>query len=304
MNKSKTFSLSELRIRDPFIVVDKENNRYLMYSQIGNRICNDMYNGGIECFSSTDFNNWKPEGTVALVDRDFKGYPPFWAPEIHEINGKWYLFFSCLREEGEDLSRGTIILRSATPLGPFKNFGKSPQTPKDEESLDGTFWRDDNKQSWMIYCHEWCQVKDGKMKAIRLKEDMSTTIGDPIHLFNASEAPWTCDLGAEENLAGRFVTDGCFLYKTRGGVLLMLWSSFISKGHYAIGIACSQNGKTEGPWTHDDAPLFDENGGHGMIFTGLDGQLYLAIHCPNDSNMERLKLFKLIEENNTLRIIE
>jgi len=41
----------------------------------------------------------------------------------------------------------------------------------------------------MVYAHEWIQVIDGTMEAIRLKDDLSDSIGEPIHLFKASDAP-------------------------------------------------------------------------------------------------------------------
>jgi len=40
----------------------------------------------------------------------------------------------------------------------------------------------------MVYCHEWVQIKDGTVEMIQLKDDLSETVGDPIHLFDGSDA--------------------------------------------------------------------------------------------------------------------
>ncbi len=69
------------------------------------------------------------------------------------------------------------------------------------------------------------------------------------------------------------MTDGPFLHRTASGALLMLWSSFSTKG-YAMGIARSESGTVVGPWIQEKKPIWKEDGGHGMIFRAFDGK-----HC-------------------------
>ncbi|MDO5108409.1 MAG: hypothetical protein Q4D59_00620, partial [Erysipelotrichaceae bacterium] len=52
-------------------------------------------------------------------------------------------------------------------------------------------------------------------------------------------------------------------------------------------IARSDNGEIDGRWTIDEKPLFDHDGGHGMIFTDENGKEYLVLHQPNDTPNER-----------------
>lgn len=42
----------------------------------------------------------------------------------------------------------------------------------------------------MFFCHEWVQVTDEEICAVRLKNDLRSAEGKPILLFNASDAPW------------------------------------------------------------------------------------------------------------------
>lgn len=95
-------------------------------------------------------------------------------------------------------------------------------------------------------------------------------------------------------------TDGPYLYRTKTGKLLMIWSSF-SKGGYTVGIADSASGKLQGPWKQQAKPLFTEGGGHGMIFKKFDGTLMLVLHQPNRDE-ERPHLFELEDTGDTIRI--
>lgn len=55
----------------------------------------------------------------------------------------------------------------------------------------------------------------------------------------------------------------------------MIWSSF-STGGYCVAVARSDYGDITGNWILEDDLLFERDGGHGMIFRTLDGQLMLA----------------------------
>jgi hypothetical protein len=49
--------------------------------------------------------------------------------------------------------------------------------------------------------------------------------------------------------------------------------------------------------------LFEENGGHGMIFTALDGKKYVTLHSPNRTPNERPCFFEVEERNGTLELV-
>jgi hypothetical protein len=81
----------------------------------------------------------------------------------------------------------------------------------------------------------------------------------------------------------------------------MIWSTVSDR--YLQLVAKSSDGTIGGEWSHLE-PLFTENGGHGMIFKGLDGQLRLTLHCPNISYYEKPAFFPIKESNGTLVIAE
>ena len=205
------------------------------------------------------------------------------------------------RLEGLELAvesrRATQILVSDSPEGPFKPFANRPHTPENWLSLDGTLWVEDGVP-YMIFCHEWVQIADGTMELVRLKADLSDVAGKPKTLFKASDAKWARKLHFTK---ASYVTDGPFLYRTKSGRLLMIWSSFGEKRKYMVGIACSTTGKVTGPWKHMDQPLLATDAGHGMIFKTFDGRLVLTVHQPNQGRI-RARLFELEDTGKTLRI--
>ncbi len=302
---------AEIRIRDPFIVSDHATKKYYMYAQMGNRLNRteeEKKHKGVEVYISTDMKNWEQPKPVMLLEENSWANKMVWAPEVHEYNSKYYLFVTLTSSdtlvnqdipEGEDNwptfhKRGTQVFFSNSLLGPFKPFCNKPHTPEDWMALDGTLW-EENGIPYMIFCHEWVQIKDGSIDYVRLADDLSGTIGKPKRLFRASEANWVADRTGK-------ITDGCFLYRTKSDKLLMIWSSLGPKG-YAIGIVESESGTLKGPWKHQKDLLFEENGGHGMIFKSFNDKLLLAFHQPNNpAGEERLKLFELNDLGNTLEL--
>lgn len=98
------------------------------------------------------------------------------------------------------------------------------------------------------------------------------------------------------------------MYTAKDGQLLMLWSNCSDYG-YCVGVARSKNGKIDGEWEHDEEILFsslqtgEHDGGCGIIFTALDGKVYLSAHSPNlvtEERGERLIFIPIYEENGKL----
>jgi len=287
--------LREIRVRDPFILADKTTSTYYLYAQCGNRQLNDNLGTGVEVYHSKNLVNWaKPEQVFARPTSNFWGGNEVWAPEVHKMGDAYLMFVSFPGRSG---GRGTQILKSNKPEGPFVVVGESANTPPDQRCLDGTPWIEADGTQWMVYCNEWSQITNGTVRAVQMNGDWTARRGESILLFKASDAPWV--RAYSEN---RYVTDGPFLYRTREGKLLMIWSSFRKGGGYAVGLTESESGTIAGPWRHESEPLFPDNGGHGMIFRDFSGNLLLALHQPNRSPLERAQLLKLKEESGRLVI--
>ena len=280
--------LTDIHIRDPYVLA--AGGVYYLYGTRGENCWGE--DDGLDGYYSRDLLEWtgpvevfhKPEGFWA--DRNY------WAPECHAYRGAYYMFVSL---KSESRCRGTQILKADHPLGPFELHSDGPVTPGDWECLDGTFYAAPDGRPYMIFCHEWVQVTDGAVCALPLTGDLRAAAGEPQVLFTASQASWVLPHRSENHRMERaHVTDGPFLYRHSGGALFMIWSSFGANG-YAVGVAKSASGEIAGPWVQLDRPLFSENGGHGMIFADNEGKLFLTLHSPNQTPLERPAFYPIRE---------
>lgn len=269
--------LSDINIRDPFVLT--HNGKYYMYGTRGKFTWGggESSDYGFDVYVSDDLEHWSSPIPVFEYYNGFWGKKDFWAPEVHFYNGKFYMLATFKGEAG---CRGTAILVSDTPDGKFKELSNGAITPADWECLDGTLYIEDGVP-YMIFCHEWTQIKNGTVCAIRLSSDLKRAEGAPVLLWSAGDASWRWDL--RDN--GSYVTDGPFHIKNAEGLVFM-WSSFY-KGEYCEAIARSDNGKISGKWSVDDKLLYERDGGHGMVFTDLKGDLRFIYHSPNNTPDER-----------------
>jgi len=75
----------------------------------------------------------------------------------------------------------------------------------------------------------------------------------------------------------------------------MFWSS-LKNGKYVEAISISSNGE----WTTYDELLYNEDGGHGMVFTSTSGQLYFTLHTPNTNYHEHPTFLKIKDIGNNI----
>lgn len=310
MNTSiQTLELSEFRIRDPYILPDPDTQTYYLVAALP---AGEGRRHGVGVYASHDLKAWTGPTPIFEIPADFWAQGPVWAPEMHRYQGKYYLFLTFNTEdplpegaplpEGELPSwwsklvkRGSQVLVADALLGPFRPFHNHAHTPAGLMILDGTLWVEDGVP-YMVYCHEWVQIRDGTVDLVRLTPDLSAVEGEPVTLFKGSDAVWTRP-GLE-----RYVTDGPFIYRMPGGKLLMLWAT-LCRGGYTQLMAVSESGRIHGPWTQHPRPLFMDDGGHGMIFHRFDGTPMVALHHPNHPPHERALIFELEPDGDAFAIV-
>lgn len=289
---------TEVQIRDPFIVPVPGEGKYYLFGSTDKNIWGK--GTGFDVYIGEDLQEWQGPYPVFRPEPDFYAENNFWAPEVYPYNGRYYMFATFRRKSNSLL--GTAVLVSDSLKGPFLPHSDGPVTPVDWPCLDGTLFVDDAGLPWMVFCHEWTQVYDGEICAMRLTEDLKAPAGEPVLLFRASEAPWTTRLDSKSSEAGDvYVTDGAFIHRGSEGQLLLLWASFV-ENRYALGVARSESGSITGPWVQDGRALYQQDGGHGMIFRTLEDQLMLTIHTPNKTPNERPIYLPVRETDGWLRM--
>jgi len=295
--------LADLRAQDVDIFPDKKTKTYYMVASVF---------GGVCAWTSTNLLDWQGPKTIFWTPPDIWGdiqTAGIWAPELHEYNGKYYLFLTfdsrhLFGEQWHDwrprVMRGSQILWGDSPTGPFHAFTNHSTTPTNMMTLDGTFWVEDGIP-YMVFCNEWVQISDGTVEYMPLKDDLSDAAGPPKRMFRGSSAKWS-----ELIEAGGHVTDGPYIWQGKTGKLYCIWSSRAHDQRYELGVAISDSGKLAGPWRQEAQPLYGDYGGHGMIFNTFDGKLMMVLHSPDGggSGPRRPHLFYIEDTGKTLKIVK
>ena len=304
--------LQNIQLHDPWILADKERKIYYLYSSAQAGITG-LGRTGTLFYRSKDLLNWDGPYIAFIVQAESWADPRrgAWAPEVHEFKGKFYLFTTLhnpqkvlaptVQGAEPKMMRSTMIAVSDSPEGPFKLLKTdNPVAPENFMTLDGTLYVDPEGKPWMVYAHEWVQKMDGTFEAVPLKDDLSAASGPPIYLFKASDAPWINEQATPSASESHRVTDGCEMFRTKDGRLLMLWSSYDKDG-YVQTVARSKTGNLKGPWEQLE-PLVKNDTGHGMLFTTFEGQLMLVTGQP--FNNQRAKIYEMEDLGDNLRVVK
>ncbi len=247
--------LKDIRIRDPNIIWH-EGEYYMTGTTAGD---------GFLGYSSKDLEYWKAQGYIYTRNEslNWANYS-FWAPEMVERDGKFYLFFS---GKSDETRRATGVAVAEHPMGPYHDFTSEPLTPPEYECLDGHLFRAPNGTEYLVYVYEWVQAGKGEMWIQPIAPDYSHLLGEPIFLFRGTDARWSSDVVDGPSML--YINDTYFLF----------WSSFSSEG-YCCGYAESPD--LFGSYTQSQRPVITGDGGHSTWFREADtGQLLITYHQPN-----------------------
>jgi xylan 1,4-beta-xylosidase len=271
-------------IRDSQII-EEEGRYYLIGTCAPFWYWEEEKNPGIKIYSSHDLLNWKFE--KLLIDRNRLDpsvwyLDRFWAPEIHEIQGKYYLTYNCQNETTEEhLSRGqqSGVAVSETLLGDYTVLTHDAPLLRGNdltlfEDADGQVYAFNNRDKTVFVT----PIDVKRMKPLAESEPCITA-------GNLGQGDWD---GVS--------IEGAYCLK-REGVFYLFYSSW-SRG-YEIGYATASH--PLGRWTKSPRnPIYGgqnresckkygiaysgdpENPwaavGHNAVFTGPDGRLWICCH--------------------------
>lgn len=292
-SKKKTqLTCSDINIRDPFVLC--ENGIYYMY---GTRAKNfGVKTGGFDVYTSVDLVNWSQPKECFDSEKYNMNYKVNWAPEVHKYKNSYYMFATFTRKSCG--LRGTFVLKSDRPEGPFVPHSNGAVTPEEWECLDGTLYINKEDKPYIVFCHEHTQIIDGTICYAPLSDDLREAVGEAVTLFKASEPYWADESKSENE---HRITDGPFMYRTESDGLLMLWSTHI-KELYAECIVRFEGGEIGESFEHLP-PLVDNDGGHGMLFRDLEGKLMLTYHTPNRKNFEHPYFVRVEDMGDRLELL-
>lgn len=280
--------LTDINIRDPFVFA--KDGKYYLY---GTRAADfGKKTGGFDVYVSDNLTTWS--APIPCFDSEKYGLNTEvnWAPEVHEYKGSYYMFATFTQGNG---LRGTYILKADRLAGPFVPHSIGAVTPREWECLDGTLYCSKDGKPYLVFCHEHTQIIDGTVCYVQLTEDLKSSVGEATTLF-AGSSPFYIKPKPEGE---HYITDGPFMYRTTGGILLMLWSTSID-GKYAQCVAKSDHNEIAGNFIHLP-PLITDDGGHGMVFK-TKNDLMLTFHSPNQTGYEHPVFKPIIDSGEEIRL--
>ncbi len=240
---------------DPFILLH-DGVYYLYLSRDENE--------GYHVFTSTDLKNWEDKG-LCLVPEDVQGDERFWAPEVTELNGKFYMAYTAEQHIG--------IAVSDSPLGPFRQEVKQFCNDNDLE-IDGDFLIDDDGQVYLYFVRQE-EVYGNSLWGAKMKEDMTGYIPETAKmLMYAKEGTW-------EKL-DHSTLEGPFVMKHKGKYYMSYSANHTWDTNYAIGYAVAESPLGEYV-RYEGNPIlagneFVNSPGHHCFTTTLDGKELLCVY--------------------------
>lgn len=257
-------------IGDPFILL--HNGTYYMYATSAK--------DGFLLWTSENLCDWT-EGGYCYKDSPW-GECDFWAPEVHERNGKFYLVYTARWKKNHSLRIGMAI--SDSPEGPFKDLKDEPLFDYGYAAIDATLFRDGEKE-YFYYVRDCSEnvvngVHTSEIYACGISEDYTALVGEPKKI-SLPDLDWEHKSGPEW-----LWNEGPALLKREGKYYLNYSANCYATRDYSVG--CSESDSPLGPFVKYDAPILTykqdvySGPGHNCFFVGKDGKLYTAFHVHTD----------------------
>jgi GH43 family beta-xylosidase len=247
-----------------------------------------------EALVSPDLAEWTSAGPV-LERLDDSFGSDYWAPEVAEASGAFWMYYSVGRGiDGHHLR----VARSDTATGPFRDLGVD-LTPDELFAIDAHPFQDADGRWHLFFARDVLDhERPGTHLAVAaLDEGMTSLAGPPVPVL-APNADWQL-YERDRLIHGRrydwhtlegpavLLRDGRYWLTYSGGA----WTG----PGYAVGVATAEH--VLGPWSHVDQPaLLRSDGdlrgpGHNSLTVAPDGTDIIAFHSWNaDTTARQLHL--------------
>ncbi|PWV54274.1 family 43 glycosylhydrolase [Chitinophaga sp. S165] len=244
---------------------------------------------------------WKTKNIAFLKDAEHKTIwtPPkagpfsrdIWAPEIHFLRGKWYVYFAADGGDNQYHRMYALENSSSDPMSDNWVFKSKVADKEDKWAIDGSVFEHRGKL-YMIWSG-WEGNKNGRQDIyIAAMKDPYTIQGKRVRI-SKPEYDWETkgDLG-DPNLKHVDVNEGPEMLKHGKKLFIVYSGSACWTDYYALGIlAADENSNLLDPasWKKKPEPVFKQSvenkvyaPGHNSFFTSPDGKEDWILYHAND----------------------
>lgn len=312
-----------VKFGDPFVLAASDGKYYMYGTSLAD---------GFEAYVSDDMSVWEPLGKVYQGGGESQwNVDCFWAPEVYERDGKYYMFYSSNAKDnpgndGENFKIGVAV--SDSPAGPFSDLYDRPVFNPPYPVIDANVLFEDDGRCYLYFsrcCYEhavdseiadkarqegFCdEVEESWVYGVEMQPDFSGVIGEqqlllaPPSKLDDIQAEWESRSVANKEVNRRW-TEGSYIFKDGDKYYMMYSANHYGGKYYAVGYATSDS--PLGPFVKSDVnPVLEENvsqggivmgTGHNMVVTMPDSSRYCVYHGRMSSNPdERVVFFDRLE---------
>jgi arabinan endo-1,5-alpha-L-arabinosidase len=285
---------------DPFVL--RFNNQYWAYGT-GPGVDGREF----PILHSTDLVSWTPAGAAVEPLEPLRG-GSFWAPEVAEKDGSFYLYYSA-EAKGSDDSHRLRVAVAKHPTGPFIDAGKA-LFPDAGFTIDAHPFKDPKDGKWYLFFATDYTEQDPigtGLAVVPMADDMISPLAPPTTVVRA-----TCDWQIYErnrNYKGNtwpawHCVEGPFVLFHEGKYYCLYSGGAWHTENYGLGFAVADH--PLGPWSDDFAvhgptvlkgkPDYVIGPGHNSVVLGPDGATdYFVYHAwDKDRTARRMCIDPLI----------
>lgn len=217
---------------------------------------------------STDLVNWEQTGAVLSRQPDW-AVGDFWAPEISEFNGKFFVYFTARQRDGR---LSVSVATADKPGGPYT--AHEPIVAQPDGSIDPAPVVDTNGVRYLIWKEDGNSRGQPTPVWLQRLSDDGTKLVDAPHELIRNDAGWEGG-----------VVEGPYILR-RNGWFYLFYSGNGCCGAgcaYALGVARAR--ALFGPWEKNPAnPILAGNEtwkcpGHGSVVQDAQGRYFFLYHA-------------------------
>jgi GH43 family beta-xylosidase len=199
-----------------------------------------------------------------------------WAPELHEIDGRWYVYYAA--SDGQNRNHRSYVLAADQPLGPYEELGKIADPAHDVWAIDLTVFRNDDGRLYAVWSG-WEGVNDGFPQNLYIAPMSDAwTISGERTLISRPDQDWEMSVAP--------INEGPeILRNPEQNKLFIVYSADASwTVAYKMGVLEWLGGDVTDArsWRKLPGPIFT-GGGHGC-FVEVDGARYVVYHRKSTSD--------------------
>lgn len=271
---------------DPYILKASDGKYYM----VGTGGVKD----GFKMYSSTDLKKWNDEGRIYRGNTNESwGISNFWAPELYEHEGRFYLLFSAdwrvnPTNELENFRIGLAV--SDSPSGPYVDLYDRPIFDPGYPVIDGNLLFENGKvylyfsrccyknpvesevADWARAKGLFTEIEESWVYGVEIKPDFSGIVGEPELLLRPPvsmvdpQSEWESRSVTSGEINRRW-TEGSYIFRKNDTYYMMYSANYFGGKNYAVGYATSSS--PLGPFKKaSNNPVLEKNVDKGGIVTG------------------------------------